>query len=382
MTWSDVEPARVQLDTRSLLDLTSRLRLAHLPEATAPIWERGIPGGWLADLIADWRTFDPQSLQDSLDRHRHILIQLDGLGVHALVAPGVGPTPLPLLLSHGWPSSFLEYLRLLPLLVDPEAHGGSPHDAFTVVAPSLPGFGFSGPPPPSGFTHEEVAELWHRLMVDALGYSRFVAHGSDLGAGVTARLARAHSEAVLAIHLATPSLPAPPEPWSEAITQHFEQVAEWTDREGAYAHMHATKPATIGAALDDSPVALAAWIGEKVTAWSSPGLRGEPGFPRDLLLSTLTLYWATRTASTSLLPYWAYRSAGTPLPPDDPSPTPTAIDIFGGETVPFPKPPRDLAARYFNLVHWAEHDRGGHFPAVAASALLAARLRDVFRAYR
>lgn len=353
-----------------------------MPEATTQTWERGTPGGWLADLVGEWRAFDPQSLQDNLDRHRHVRVQLDGLGVHALVAPGVGPAPLPLLLTHGWPSSFLEYLRLLPLLVDPAAHGGSPDDAFTVVAPSLPGFGFSGPPPPSGFTHGQVAELWHRLMVDALGHPYFVAHGSDLGAGVTARLARAHPEAVSAIHLATPSLPAPPRPWSEAVAQHFEQVSEWTDREGAYAHMHATKPSTVGTALDDSPVALAAWIGEKIIAWSSPGLHGEPGFPRDLLLSTLTLYWVTRTASTSLLPYWAYREAGTALTADDPPATSTAIDIFGGEMVPFPKPPRELAARYFNLAHWAEHDTGGHFPAAAAPGLMAARLRDVFRPYR
>jgi len=153
--------------------------------------------------------------------------------------------------------------------------------------------------------------------------------------------------------------------------------------EGGYSHMHATKPATIGAALDDSPVALAAWLGEKLTRWSSTTAGGQPAFGRDQLLSTLTLYWTTRTAASSLLPYWAYWHAqDSALPADDPGPVPVAIDIFGGELVPFPKPPRELAERYFNVSHWAEHDRGGHFPAMAEPQLLADRLREVFRPCR
>jgi pimeloyl-ACP methyl ester carboxylesterase len=376
------EPTRVALDPNTLRDLASRLRSARLPRGAVQTWERGTPEPWLAELVDDWLAFDADTLQNLLDGQRHVQVNLDGVALHALVAPGRGPDPLPLLLTHGWPSSFLEYTKVLPLLTDPGAHGGSHDDAFTVVAPSLPGFGFSGPPPPSGFTHEQVAELWYRVMVDALGHRRFVAHGSDLGAGVTARLARAHPEAVAAIHLATPSLAQPPPPWSEAVTRHFAEVAEWTDREGAYGHLHSTKPSTIGAALDDSPLALAAWVGEKITAWSSPAADGGPGFPRDLLLSTLTLYWVTRTASTSLLPYWAYRHGGKALPADDPAPTPAAVDVFGGEVVPFPKPPREVAERYFNLSHWGEHDRGGHFPAVAEPSLLATRLREVFRPYR
>jgi len=220
-------------------------------------------------------------------------------------------------------------------------------------------------------------------MAGALGYQRFAAHGSDLGAGVTARLARAHPQAVTAIHLATPGLPAPPRPWTEVVTEHFREVDQWSAEEGGYAHMHATKPATIGAALDDSPVALAAWIGEKLTRWSSTTADGQPALGRDHLLATLTLYRATRTAASSLLPYWAHRhTPGSGLPPDDPPPTPTAIDIFGGEVVPFPKPPRELAERYFRVTGWAEHARGGHFPAVAEPQLLAERLREAFRPYR
>ncbi len=170
------------------------------------------------------------------------------------------------MLTHGWPGSFCEYLDVLPLLTDPQAHGGNAADSFDVIVPSLPGFGFSFAPPPRGLTAREVAELWHRLMVDGLGHPRYAAHGSDLGAGVTAWLARTHPEAVAGIHLATPGLPAPPKPWTPAEAEHFDQVAAWTAEEGGYAHQHATRPATLGAALQDSPAGLAAWIGEKVQA--------------------------------------------------------------------------------------------------------------------
>lgn len=211
----------------------------------------------------------------------------------------------------------------------------------------------------------------------------YFAHGSDLGAGVTAQLARAHSEAVTAIHLATPGLAAPPEPWTEPVRRYFEEVAVWSSEEGGYSHLHATKPSTVAAGLLDSPVGLAAWIGEKWMRWSSTTADGLPAVSREHLLSTLTLYWVTRTAGSSMLPYWNYRHGRhSALPADDPGPTPTAIDVFGGETVPFPKPPRDLAERYFKVVKWAEHDRGGHFPAVADPHLLAQCLQTAFRSYR
>lgn len=361
---------RPELDRDALTDLARRLSAARVLIRDDDTWDRGVPGGWLAELITDWRGFDPGLLQARLDRLTHLRVEVGGIAVHLVHALGTGPDPVPLLLTHGWPSSFLEYLDLLPLLTD----------AFTVVAPSLPGFGFSGPPPAGGLTREQVAELWHEIMTGVLGYRRFVAHGSDLGAGVTARLARAHPESVAAIHLATPGLPIPPRPWSDPVSRHVEEVGAWTAEEGGYAHMHATKPATIGAALDDSPVGLAAWIGEKITRWSSTTADGSPGFGRDLLLSTLTLYWSTGTAASSLLPYWAYQHApAAALPADDPAPVPTAIDIFGGEAVPFAKPPRELAERYFTISAWQEHDRGGHFPAAAEPRLLADRLCETLR---
>jgi pimeloyl-ACP methyl ester carboxylesterase len=374
---------RVTLAGDPLGDLRDRLRRTRLPPAGGDGWERGVPRSWLATLLDDWESFDTAAFQARLDGLTHREAAVDGQLIHLVHVPGRGPDPLPLLLTHGWPGSFCEYLDLIPLLADPAAHGGDPADAFTVVVPSLPGFGFSGPPPPGGLTRARVAGLWHRLMTEGLGYPRFAAHGSDLGAGVTGWLARDFPAAVAGIHLATPGLAAPPRPWSPAEEAFLAEVAAWTTDEGGYAHEQATKPSTLGAALLDSPAGLAAWIGEKVTAWSAVTGDGQPAFGRDLLLGTLTLYWVTGTIASSLLPYWAYAHDPAAAPPaGQPPDVPTAISIFGGERVPFPKPPRELAERYFRLTHWAEHDRGGHFPAVAEPALLAQTLRDVFRPLR
>ena len=243
------------------------------------------------------------------------------------------------------------------------AHGADPADAFTVVVPSLPGYGFSGPPPPTGMTGRQVARLWYELMTVGLGYERFVAHGSDLGAGVTAWLARDQPGAVAAIHLATPGLAVAPGPRTAHEEDFARAVRDWTAEEGGYMHEHATKPGTLGAGLSDSPAGLAAWVGEKIVAWSSTRPDGSPAFDRELLLATLTLYWATDTITTSLLPYWAHRHlAGAALPAGDVSAVPTAISIFGGERVPFPKPPRELAERYYTVTSWAEHDRRWALP--------------------
>ncbi|MGH9100840.1 MAG: epoxide hydrolase family protein, partial [Acidimicrobiales bacterium] len=354
----------------------------RLPEAAAG-WDLGVGGEWLGKLLSDWRDHD---IVDQQARHgllEHRSADVDGQRVHFVHVQGVGPEPAPLVLTHGWPSTCFEFLSLVPLLTDPGRHGGDPADAFSVVVPSLPGFGFSSPPPTGGLTAAEVADLWHALMADGLGCDRYFAHGGDLGAGVTAWLARRHPDSLAAIHLATPALPAPPRPWSKAEEAHFEHVTTWTAEEGGYAHQQSTKPATLAVGLLDSPAGLAAWLGEKVAAWSSTDHKGQPSFPRLLLLDTLTIYWCTATVGTSFLPYWRYRhSPDAALPPGQPAAVPTAVSVFGGEAVPFPKPPRELAERYFQLVAWSVHDRGGHFPAVAEPQLLANDLREAFRAYR
>jgi pimeloyl-ACP methyl ester carboxylesterase len=374
---------RFVLPSGSLEDLEVRLSRTRLPTELGSGWERGMPRGWLRGLLDDWLSFDPAVLQQRLDGLRQFRAEVDGQTLHLVIAEGRGPHPLPLVLTHGWPGSFLEYLEVLPLLSDPGAHGADPADAFTVIVPSLPGYGFSGPPPPTGLTGRQVAALWHALVASGLRHEHYVAHGSDLGAGVTAWLARDYPHAVLAIHVATPGLAVAPTPRTQSEEAYAAAVDAWTAEEGGYAHEHSTKPATLGAALADSPAGLAAWIAEKIVAWSSTRRDAAPAFDRDLLLSTLTLYWVTGTITTSLLPYWAYRNdPDAALPADDPAPVSTAVSIFGGERVPFPKPPRELAQRYYAVTSWAEHPVGGHFPAVAEPQLLARTLRDVFRGVR
>jgi pimeloyl-ACP methyl ester carboxylesterase len=304
--WSNglaVDPFRAAFGEGSMADLRERLARSRLALPEGDGWERGVPGRWLSALLADWQAFDVSRFQARMDKLTHLRAKLDGQLMHLVHMPGRGPDPVPLLLTHGWPGSVCEYLDLLPLLTDPQAHGGDPGDAFTVVVPSLPGFGFSAPPPPGGLTHSAVAALWHRLMTEGLGYRRYAAHGSDLGAGVTAGLARAHSDAVAGIHLATPGLPAPPAPCTRAEQAYFAEAESWTAEEGACAHQQATKPSALGAALHDSPSGLAAWIGEKIVAWSSTTSDGQTAFSRDLLLGTLTLYWVTGTITSSMQPY-------------------------------------------------------------------------------
>jgi pimeloyl-ACP methyl ester carboxylesterase len=377
-----VEEAPVGFEDRTIEDLRLRLsRWRRAPDGGQG-WERGTPNTWIAELLDDWRRFDVDALQARFDALTHYRAQVGDQQLHIVKVDGKGPRPLPLLLTHGWPGSFLEYLNLIPLLTEPDAHGADSTDAFTLIIPSLPGFGFSGPPPHQGRSARDVATIWHRLMAEGFGYERYGAHGSDLGAGVTSWLARDQPERIAGIHLATPGLAAPADHRSAAEERFAEAVARWAVAEGGYMHEHATKPATLAAALSDSPAGLAAWIGEKVVAWSSERVDEQPAFDRDLLLSTLTLYWATNTIATSLLPYWAYQHGATALPADDPSPVPTSITVFGGERVPFPKPPRELAERYYNLVDWSEYPVGGHFPAVDEPEILANVIRQFFRLLR
>ncbi len=236
---------RFLLASEGLQDLRERLLRTHLPPDLGSRWERGMPRDWLRGLL-DWRVFHADAFQDRLDGLSQLRAELDGQTLHLVHAQGRGPNPLPLLLTNGWPGSFLEFLKVLPPLCDSGAHGEDPADAFTVIVPSLPGFGFSAAPPAPGLTARQVARLWDALLTEGLGYDRYVAHGSDLGAGVTAWLARDQPQAVAAIHLATPGL-APIAPTRTAAEEEFaDAVTAWTAEEGGYAHEHPRSPAHSG----------------------------------------------------------------------------------------------------------------------------------------
>ncbi|GAA0413113.1 epoxide hydrolase [Microbispora corallina] len=302
--------------------------------------------------------------------------------MHFVHERGRGPSPLPLVLTHGWPSSFVEYLDLVPMLADPAAHGADAADAFDVVVPSLPGYGFSDRPAGPGLLNTEVADLWCRLMTEGLGYDRFGACGTDIGAGVTSRLGLRHPGRVVGVHLSAASFPVPPEPWSAAEREFFAAQARWDDEEGAYAHLQATRPQTLGYGLTDSPAALAAWIVEKFRAWSDCDGDVESRFSRERLLTNLTVYWASGTAASSLRPYHAHRDRGAALREDDPVRVPMGYASFANEFAPQGRPPRELAERYFDVRRWTESPRGGHFAALEEPRALAEEIRAFFRPLR
>jgi pimeloyl-ACP methyl ester carboxylesterase len=362
------DPAPQLISEGDLVALRARLRAVRRAPAIGTGWGLGLPDTELTRILAQWASFDPAPVQARIDSLEHRFVEIDGQPVHVTRAAGTGPDPLPLLLTNGWPSSFLEYLDLIPLLTGPDDAG----PGFSVVIPALPGYGFSAAPSAGALGARQTADLWNTLMTAELGHDRYVAHGSDLGGGITGWLARDHADSVAAIHLASPHLALATGPRDGAQERFAKQIRAWSSAEGAYAHMHSTKPVTAGAGLSDSPAGLAAWIAEKWFAWSS----GAP--PTELLLATLTLYWATNTITTSLLPYWAFSRGDNALPIDNPSPVPTAVSVFAGEQSPFPVPPRSLGERYFTIRRWQEHPTGGHFPAACAPTLLASELRAAF----
>jgi pimeloyl-ACP methyl ester carboxylesterase len=379
-----VEPFTIAVSQDILDDLRQRITRTRWPaRPSLPGWEGGADVAYLRELLTTWaEDFDWRAQERELNRLPHFRAWIDGIGVHFVHVRGTGPDPLPIVLTHGWPSSFIEHLGLARLLADPAGHGGQASDCFDVVVASLPGYGFSGPLPPAGATSTAVADLWCRLMREGLGYQRFGAHGSDIGAGVTTRLGWRHPDVLAGIHLSAVSFPIPPQPWTSREREYQAAVQRWDDGEGAYSHLHATKPQTLACALNDSPAGLAAWITEKFRAWSDCGGQIESRFTRDHLLTNLTIYWVTQTIGSSLLPYYGYRRYGGPLPEHARIRPPAGFAIFANELESPGRPPRELAERTYNVARWAEYPRGGHFPALEEPELLADDIRQFFRPLR
>ena len=379
-----VEPFTIAVDDAVLDDLGERIRRSRWPGQLAGTgWDGGMDVGYLRDLLATWAgDFDWRARERALNTFAHFRARVDGLWVHFIHERGNGPDPLPIVLTHGWPSSFTEHLDLIPLLTDPAAHGGRAEDAFDVVVTSLPGYGFSDQPAAPGMINTTIADLWCRLMRDGLGYPRFGAHGSDIGAGVTSRLGLRHPGPVVGIHLSAMSLATPPQPWSEAEREYLAAVERWDRAEGAYSEIQATKPQTVACALNDSPAGLAAWIIEKFRAWSDCGGDVESRFTREQLLTNLTIYWATQTIGSSVRLYYEHRHRGSALRPGDQIGVPAGFAIFANEFVPAGHPPRELAERNFQVTRWTEMPRGGHFAALEEPRLLAEDIRAFFRLLR
>ncbi|HEX5385465.1 MAG TPA: epoxide hydrolase [Gemmatimonadales bacterium] len=370
-------PYAIRVEDDVLDDLRTRIRRTRWPDQLPGIgWEQGTELGYLRELLAYWADgFDWRARERELNDFHHYRAELDGLGIHFVHERGTGRDAVPLVLTHGWPSTFLELLPLVPLLTNPAAHGlDAP--AFDVVIPSLPGYGFSDRPARQGMTMPYVAGLWHRLM-HGLGYERYGAVGGDFGAAVSAYLGRDHPGSVIGIHLYTldvaPYAGPGARPLTEVEAAYDAYMETWWRAEGGYKQIQATKPGTVGYGLNDSPAGLAAWLIEKWRSWGGCAGDVERGFSRDFLLSTLTIYWATQTITSSMRTYYDDRRLG-PVGPHDYVGVPTAVAVFNHMTIPEGVPPREWVERLYAVRRWTEMPRGGHFAACEEPELLA---RDI-----
>jgi pimeloyl-ACP methyl ester carboxylesterase len=377
-----VEAFRIHIEDAVLEDLRERLARTRLPDQIEGTgWEQGIPIDYLAELVAWWRdAYDWRAAEARLARLPHFCTRIDGQRVHFVHARSSHPGALPLLLTHGWPGSIVEFLDVIPRLTQPEAHGGRAEDAFHVVAPSLPGYGFSEPTRTPGWDVPRIARAFVTLM-SRLGHDRYFAQGGDWGAQVTTRIGALDPDHCAAIHLNMPIGVQPDEkvPLSDADKADLAAMAKFQNEESGYAMEQGTKPQTLGAALNDSPAGLLAWIVEKFRAWSDCDGHPENAFTRDQLVTNVMLYWLTQTAASAARLYWESRHGGMWSEKPAYVGVPTGVARYPKEVVRFPRP---WVERQYNVTHWVEMPRGGHFAAMEEPELFTEDLRTFFRSVR
>jgi pimeloyl-ACP methyl ester carboxylesterase len=379
-------PFTLRIADSVLDDLRDRLAQTRWPDEPPgePPWRTGTSVGYMQALVEHWRTgFDWRAQEAGLNRFRQYSVPLAGIDVHFIHEQGRGPAPLPLLLSHGWPGSVFEFRRLIPMLTDPAAFGADPDDAFTVVAPSLPGYTLSFRPGQPRFGVEEIADVFKELMTSVLGYSRFAAQGGDWGAFITSRLGYSHAEHVVGIHLNLLALRRDPGMLQNPTEEERRFLGElnlFLKDEAGYQWIQGTRPQTLAFGLSDSPAGLAAWIVEKFRSWSD--CDGDPAnaISRDDMLANITLYWATGAIGSSFWPYHARLNRPWPVPPGATVDVPMGYTEFPREIL---RPPRSLAERlYSDIRRWTTQPKGGHFAAMEQPEALAHEIREFFRPLR
>lgn len=381
-------PFTIEVPQRALDDLHERLARVRWPSDE----EGGIDQRFVRELVARWRNgYDWRAAEAALNRLPQIRVAVGGVRIHAVHVRGRGPTPLPLVLTHGWPSTFAEFTEVVGPLADPAAHGADPRDAFDVVVPSLPGYGFSDPLPAG--EARRVTDVWCELM-SALGYARFAAHGGDIGAFVTTRLAIEHPERLVGVHTGFPAEPAADADLTDEERRFLERRRLDREAGGAYAHTQRTRPLTLAYGLSDSPVGLGAWILDKWRDWSDCNGDLRSRFTDDQLLTVVSLYWLTGTIGSSFRFYreWGLSSDPDvvqrypqsppgidthPLPPGGLVHVPAAVALFGA-----PYPRRYVERAYSDLRRLTVMPRGGHFPALEEPGLLVDDIRAFFRPLR
>jgi pimeloyl-ACP methyl ester carboxylesterase len=379
---SKISPYRIDIPQGALDDLRDRLGRTRWPDELPGVgWDLGVPLDYLKGLAEYWATtYDWRGQEKAMNEFAQFTTVIDDQNVHFLHMRSPEPEALPLLITHGWPGSIAEFLDIISPLADPAAHGGDPADAFHVIAPSIPGFGFSGPTHESGWNTVRVAHAWAELM-RRLGYERYGAQGGDTGALVSPELGRIDSEHVAGIHvnnlLTFPSgQPDELNDLSDSDQKRLELMQRWQNELSGYAILQSTRPQTLAYALTDSPAGQLAWIVEKFKDWTDPAAElPEDAVDRDRLLTDISIYWLTETAGSSARLY--YEGARSWGQANQPSGVPTGVAVF-----PMDVTIRPIAEREHNIVHWSEFDRGGHFAAMEAPGLLVADIREFFRPLR
>jgi len=376
-----LEPFQIAVPEADLIDLRRRLSAARWPSRETVLdWSQGVPLGLLHKLCEHWQTaYDWRATERRLNRLPHYRAAIDGLPVHFIHLPSPVVDAVPVIMTHGWPGSFFEFEQVIQRLADPAAFGEPPRQAFHVVVPSLPGYGFSEAPNEPGWNIHRIAAAWAELM-DRLGYSRFIALGSDWGTSISTCLALDHRPRLLGLHLIPPLVPPPARgtTLSEPERAAIARLEERNRTNSAYSQIQATRPQTLGYSLVDSPVGLCAWILEKVWTWSDhQGDLWEVLSP-DQVLDNITLYWLTRTGGSSARLYWesiAEVTAWFTRPGGDRITVPTGCTVFPQE---IPRPFRRWAEpRFPSIVHWGEPERGGHFGAWEQPELFISEVRAV-----
>jgi epoxide hydrolase len=375
-----IEPFRIAATDDQLDDLRRRLRATRFPERECvDDWSQGIPLAYVQDVCAYWaEKYDWRARESRLNRFPQFKTELDGVDIHFIHACSPHANAMPLVITHGWPGSIVEFHKVIEPLTNPTAHGGDAHDAFHVVCPSLPGYGFSGKPQRSGWNVQRIARAWSRLM-PRLGYRRYAAQGGDWGAMVTTCIGIQDPDNCLGIHLNMPIAPPDPATLGDLTEREKSALAgmqHYNDWDSGYSKQQSTRPQTVGYALTDSPAGQAAWILEKFWSWTDCDGHPENVLTRDELLDNVMLYWLPGNAASSARLYWeSFRT-----PPMEPISIPVGCSIFPKEI--FRTSRRWAEKRFSRLVHFNELAKGGHFAAFEQPETLVREVRDCFRKLR
>jgi len=379
-------PFYLRISDEELSDLHQRLRQTRwINEMQGIGASEGIDMTFLKKLVDYWQhDFDWRAQEEKINRFDHFKAEVAGQRIHFIHQHGTGHAPMPLILTHGWPGSFVEMLDIIPLLTNPAAYGGDPTDSFDVIVPSLPGYGFSAAPEKKGIGPYEIAALWAELM-SGLGYQRFAVQGGDFGATVSTWLASRYPERVAGIHLNyisgsySPPLGEGQPPITKEEKQYLDHVLAWSNQHAAYGRIQSTKPQSLAVGLNDSPAGLAAWIAEKFHAWTDNNGNVEDAVSYDALLTNISLYWFTQTIGSSFRMYVEgskhpmHFSAGECIKP------PLGVALFPAE---LPMPPKSWVGRCYNIQRWEKMSKGGHFAALENPQALAKEICEFFRPLR